>query len=377
MENQALALFEEAHDALARTPDAPALVLESRIAEPASIEAIGAQWHGMRAIADPRANLFAGDEAKQAAKRKLMPLLRWLINPLMDTVTTFNGKLIEGLGLITERLRRQEHRLNEANAHLAALQAEVNALKGSQHKLEAANKHFERTNAFALSDEAAFHFDYPRFEWKHRGSRELIKDLQRKYVPCFEGLGPVVDLGAGRGEFLEMLKEAGIRARGVELDARQAAYCRDRGLDVATGDMFELLAKEADNSLGGIFLGQVVEHISPSQLIELVRLAASKLKPGGCFVAETPNPACLFIFSSFFYLDPSHNRPVHPETMRYLLEVGEFSRIDIRFVHPLPDAVRLEALTGDDPQIAAYNRNVERLNQLLYTHQDYAAIAYK
>ncbi|MNU09433.1 hypothetical protein D3C72_2559890 [compost metagenome] len=63
--------------------------------------------------------------------------------------------------------------------------------------------------------------------------------------------------------------------------------------------------------------------------------------------------------------------------MRYLLEVGEFSRIDIRFVHPLPDAVRLEALPGDHPDIALFNRNVERLNQLLYTHQDYAAIAYK
>jgi O-antigen chain-terminating methyltransferase len=381
MENQAQTMFAEIKEALGKSPEAPAIALENTPAEAATLVAIGTHWHHLHPIADPRAGLFERPEPKEVAKRRMLKLVRWLINPIIDTATAFNRQLLQGLALVTERLRRHEHRLNEMQNTVAGLAAELAAVKTESaarvKALEAASAHAERTNAFSLAPDAAFHFDYPRFEWKHRGSRELIKDLQRKYVPAFEGHGPVLDLGAGRGEFIEMLGEAGIPARGIEIDARQAAYCRDRGLDVATGDMFELLAEEADGSLGGIFLGQVVEHISPSQLIDLVRLAATKLRPGGCFVSETPNPACLFIFSSFFYLDPSHNRPVHPETMRYLLEVSEFSQIDIRFVHPLPDEVRLEKLAGDDAASAAYNRNIDRLNGLLYTFQDYAAIAYK
>lgn len=386
MENQVLALFQEAQEALKTQPEAPALVIETRLAEPASLEAIGAHWHGLRAIANPRDGVWASPSRKEEAKRKLLPLFRWLLFPLMDNITGFHARLIDGLGLITERLRRHEHRQNELTDQMAAMQQEIQTLRNELKTaltarvvdLEATAARHERTNIFTLAPDAAFHFDYPRFEWKHRGSRELIKDLQIKYVECFRGMpGPVLDCGAGRGEFIELLRDHGIAARGIELDGRQAAYCRDRGLDVATGDLFERLAEEADESLGGIFLGQVIEHISPSQLIDLIKLAGRKLAPGGCFLAETPNPQCLFIFSSFFYLDPTHSRPVHPEMVRYLLEVENFSRIEIRHVHPLPDEVRLEKLQGDDAQIAAYNRNVDRLNSVLYYYQDYAAIAYK
>jgi len=113
-------------------------------------------------------------------------------------------------------------------------------------------------------------------------------------------------------EFLELLREEGIPASGVDLDAEMAACARAKGLDAVTGDLFAHLEALPDASLGGVFAAQVVEHLTTAELVALVRLARAKLAPGGRFLAETVNPTCLATFAGAFYLDLTTHPPDPP-----------------------------------------------------------------
>ncbi len=165
--------------------------------------------------------------------------------------------------------------------------------------------------------------DYPAFSARFRGSAEHVKAGQQFYAERFQGSREVIDLGCGNGEFLEVMRDASVPARGIDASADSVASCQARSLQAEQGDIFEWLANQADKSLGGIFCAQVVEHLPPDRLPELVRLCADKLERGALLVFETPNPECLAIFATHFYLDPTHTRPVpHPLLAFYLEEAG-------------------------------------------------------
>ncbi|MBZ5576156.1 MAG: methyltransferase domain-containing protein [Acidobacteriia bacterium] len=166
-------------------------------------------------------------------------------------------------------------------------------------------------------------FDYGRFAERFRGTEEYVKAGQKVYRPYFAGRKNVLDIGCGRGEFLEMMRAAGVAARGIDLSAESVALCRQKGLDAEVADLFEYLARQPEESLDGIFCSQVVEHLPPERLPEMIRLAASRLARDGTIAIETPNPECLAIFATHFYLDPTHTRPIpHPLLMFYLEEFG-------------------------------------------------------
>ncbi|MFZ5586040.1 MAG: class I SAM-dependent methyltransferase [Thermodesulfobacteriota bacterium] len=223
---------------------------------------------------------------------------------------------------------------------------------------------------------------YLDFEDLHRGSREEIKARQAIYLPYFRDAAtaetPVLDLGCGRGEFIEACREAGIPARGVDINPAMVELCRGLGLEVAEGDGIEHLRGLKDASLGGILMAQVIEHLTTDQLTELVGLCAAKLRPGGALIAETINPQCLFTFAGAFYLDLTHHKPIHPEAARFLWGWAGLTDVEILYLSPLPPQVRLELAEGGDSGLAgAFNRNVQRLNDLLYSHLDYAVVGRK
>jgi O-antigen chain-terminating methyltransferase len=225
--------------------------------------------------------------------------------------------------------------------------------------------------------------EYVRFEEAHRGDEEEIKWKQRQYLPYFKGKGKVLDLGCGRGEFLELLKEAGVPASGVELNRDMVAHGLGKGLDVVQGDGLVFLREVADNSLGGIFLAQVIEHLDPETLRDLVRLSFAKLAPGGVLLAETINPQCLTTFSGAFYLDLSHRNPIHPEAARFLWESLGFREVAVLYVSPYPEEMKLKEMirreddSYEDELARVLNEDVRRLNALLYGSQDYAVLGYK
>jgi 2-polyprenyl-3-methyl-5-hydroxy-6-metoxy-1,4-benzoquinol methylase len=179
--------------------------------------------------------------------------------------------------------------------------------------------------------------DMLHFAGRFRGTEDYVRQRQRFYVPYFQGRRNVLDLGCGRGEFLEVMQEAGIPARGVELSTEMAAICRAKGLLAEQNDLFSYLPSLPDASLDGLFAAHVLEHLPPDGVPGLMRTAASKLQPSGVLAIETPNPECLAIFATHFYLDPTHLRPLPPELLRFYVEEAGFGRIEVHRLTPAID----------------------------------------
>ena len=213
-------------------------------------------------------------------------------------------------------------------------------------------------------------FDYFLFESKFRGSREDIKKRQLHYLQYFVGQENVLDLGCGRGEFLELLSENGIKAEGVDLLEENIETCKEHNLNVRLGDGIAYLKSLPDYSLGGIFSAQVIEHISNDELVELLRLAHKKLKSGAKIVLETLNPQCLMIYAESLYLDPSHTKPVHPYVVKFIAECEGFTENHLVYMTPSDEAMKLKLDNSD-------NESIKTINNLIFGNREYALIAEK
>ena len=195
---------------------------------------------------------------------------------------------------------------------------------------------------------------YRTFEDKHRGSRELIKSRLRVYLPFVEPLknldpdATALDLGCGRGEWLELTKELGLNVHGIDLDNGMLLACKELDLSVETGDAISYLEKLADESQTVISAFHVVEHIAFEHLQLLVSEAIRVLKPGGLLIMETPNPENIVVATRNFYLDPTHQRPIPPELLSFLPEFYGFARIKIIRLQESEDVVNRADLTLQD-----------------------------
>lgn len=210
---------------------------------------------------------------------------------------------------------------------------------------------------------------YKAFEDRHRGSRDLIKERLRVYLPFVEPLKKLypecraVDLGCGRGEWLELLGEAGIEACGVDIDADMAAECRKLGLNVEEGDAISFLRSMPDESQAVVSAIHVVEHLPFPEVQTLATEAMRVLKPAGLLILETPNPENLVVAGYHFYVDPTHMRPVPPQLLSFLTEYCGFCRTKI--LRP-----------REDPSLAV-DRPLGVLDVLGGVSADYAVIAQK
>jgi O-antigen chain-terminating methyltransferase len=185
--------------------------------------------------------------------------------------------------------------------------------------------------------------DWFRFADAFRGSEDRIREHQKMYAERFKGATDVLDVGCGRGEFLEIAREAGLAARGIDQSEECVAICRSKGLSAERAELFTYLDSQADASLGGVYCSQVVEHLPPERLPDLVNLLAKKMNRGALLAIETPNPECLAIFATHFYLDPTHTRPVPPPLLRFYMEEAGFTNIEV---------VRLEPAVESMPSLA-------------------------
>ncbi len=206
---------------------------------------------------------------------------------------------------------------------------------------------------------------YALFEERFRGSPAEIARGQRAYLDLLRDLpGPVLDVGCGRGEFLELLKAEGIASSGVESNPVSVETARARGLSVEGADALQLLGGRPAGALGAVVAFQVVEHWPPEGIFRFLQLSRRALAPGGILVAETINVDSLSALRAF-YLDPTHVRPVPPDALRFLAEAAGFADARIEYRSPLPASDRL-AGSDDDAR---------KLNALLFAPQDYALIA--
>jgi SAM-dependent methyltransferase len=227
---------------------------------------------------------------------------------------------------------------------------------------------------------------YVGFEDSFRGPSDEIRSRVLDYLPLFEGASDVLDIGCGRGEFLEVLSAQGISGRGVDINHAMVERCRLRGLDVVEGDAVEYLGTLPDGSLGGVLAVQVVEHLQADQLVRLLELAYDKLRPGSRVALETINPACWYAFFASYIRDITHVHPIHPDTLRYLLIASGFQRVEIRYREPYPERHKLQPVSSRQLSAVApslgeagevFNENVSKINALLFTHLDFTAIGEK
>lgn len=228
--------------------------------------------------------------------------------------------------------------------------------------------------------EKAWHSaDYELFEDESRGDIADIRERLEFYVPLLKkaakGGGLIADLGCGRGELLELLKESKLKAVGI--DNNEAAVIRGKkaGLNMECKDLFQYLREAKEGSLAAVTAMHVVEHMTPSQQGEFLALSLKALKPGGLIAMETPNIMNLHVASCDFYSDITHIRPVHPIALRNRMKQMGYKDIDIKFLHPFPQS---EQLILDVPGLnEEAKKNFEKINDLIWGCRDCVILATK
>ena len=313
-----------------------------------------------------------------------------IVNAALNGLATDSAKRWESLSVtharVQQRLAEEEQARRSGDAQLrtvaAAAQQAAVAAKREVERAVAVTPHVSGSAtspaAAAMADLDAY--KYVGFEDQFRGSQEEIRQRLESYLRYFDGASDVLDVGCGRGEFLDLLRGRGVSARGLDLNGEMVEVCRARGLDVFQADVVSYLDGVADGTLGGLFAAQVVEHLEPGYLLRFLELAHHKLRPGSPLVVETLNPACWVAFFESFIRDITHVWPLHPETLQYLVLVSGFSEAQIEYRSPVPDADKLQTIAASSsPALAdvvdVINGNVEKLNGRLFTFLDYAIVA--
>lgn len=257
--------------------------------------------------------------------------------------------------------------------------SEIGSLQTSLRSLHHLANALKAEGATVTPAPVSNEYRYYHFEEEFRGSRDAIKHKFGDYVKHFSGAtGPVLDLGCGRGEFLELLKEAGLSGIGVDSNHNMVQKCREIGLEVSAGDLLEFLLSQKENSLGGIFCSQVVEHLPPDCLLKLIEAAHVRLKESASLLLETVNVGSAFGFLQVYTRDLTHRSPIHPDTLKFLVAAAGFRNPQILFTSPVAAVAQLKLLgNAEDEASRAFNENMTKLNNLLYGHQEYAVLAKK
>ena len=177
---------------------------------------------------------------------------------------------------------------------------------------------------------------------------EDVRQNFENYLEYFANKTRVIDMGCGRGEMLELLKEKGVPVKGIDGDAESVAICKSKGLDAEEADLFQWLRSQPDGAYEVLFCSQVIEHLPPLELPQFIRDCAAKLEKGGVLILETPNPECLAIFATHFYLDPTHHRPVPPILAAFHMEEAGLGRIEVKRLAPAIDSMPSLASLPED-----------------------------
>ncbi len=267
-------------------------------------------------LADAQTTGGAKGAARQAALRAMRPfthhqeeLNKALVQAVSDLAQRFETLVWEsGLG-------------SDGAAHARRLIEAARARPAPHHPLITRAEDGQVVLAFEGAGAADPAEAYRGFEEVFRGHENLIRRRQEQYAALFAGVDWVLDLGCGRGEFLDLLRDQGVGARGVDLDEAMVARCRAKGHDVAHADALAHLHALEDGSLPAAFAAQLIEHLAPDVLNDLLRALAAKLRPGGTALLETVNPHLPSALKAF-WVDPTHHHPLFPEVT---LALGRFA----------------------------------------------------
>ena len=338
---------------------------------------------------------IGSNPVKVFIKRCVRKLTMWLFNSIISQQTWYNTLnnaqiyhlkdsirlLINTVNLQKDVIERQVKLLNQEINNIKTFfdtqKYDIQEIIETKSLLDDFNKKFV---ALEYNHDTHNLIDYKRFEEKFRGDPEEIYSRLSRYICQFKVGQMVADLGCGRGELLTLMVENGIQAVGVDTEPEFIELCKSKGLNVVEMDLFQYLLALDDDEMDGFCAIQVIEHLSSRALVDLIQNCYTKLKKGGIIILETLNPKVLSIYASYFYADLTHKRPIHPETLKFLLVENGFRLIDEdypeyakareKYIPKLEDA-------NDDAAFFSFNKQMEYLNELLYGSLDYAIIAEK
>lgn len=349
------------------------------------------------------ASILLGDYAREHAAFQL-DLVQYL-NALHDRVARLDLRMSEEISWSVGSLERKLQ--DVFRAELAGVRSGIEELRravasdqSELKTLDSVARGIERilgaNGGVATAEPGAVapaDYSYLLLENRFRGSEDEIRERLRAYLPIFQAgtigsircestVAPVLEIGAGRGELQLLLREAGLRSYGVDFDAAMVARCQSLGLDVRQENGIEHLRALPDRSLGGVIAVQVVEHLPISVLRELLSLCNRKVQQGGRIVFETINTASMVALAHNYFRDPTHEWPLHPETMRYLVELAGAEVLEVQLRSPYPAGALLQEIAVGEfmtprwaETLETLNRNIRELNRLLFGHQDYSIVA--
>ncbi|MBN1551431.1 methyltransferase domain-containing protein [bacterium] len=301
-------------------------------------------------------NLFEGLDRRQTE------VITWLENTSKDFQNVMNQ--FEILKKETTRsLLLQHQKLEKANLGAAA--------------------RFDMDKQFSDTDEDIIgEYAYYQFEQEHRGSEDTIRKNQKRYLKIFRNHSPVLDIGCGRGEMLELLKAEGIPAKGIDSNHDMIGICLQKALDAERNDALVFLKDTKKETWGAIFSAQVIEHLPRRVVQKYFELAFDALKPGGLLCIETVNTASPFALMNHYYRDPTHQPPVHPDTYKFLAETVGFIEVDIEYLSSPEGIVELSSYNdhSSDSAEKKFNQLVDAITQIqtfLYAPSDIMMIAHK
>ncbi|HEV8537188.1 MAG TPA: class I SAM-dependent methyltransferase [Candidatus Limnocylindria bacterium] len=279
--------------------------------------------------------------------------------PIVGPLITFARRAIISLtrwwmGAILER----QERINRLLAAAYDYEGQMAPRFGA--RLESLERWREHQSAANLHSE--------HFQARFGGEERVIRKQSEAFVDLFKGRERVLDLGSGRGIFLQLLKDKGIGGYGVDLDPRMVAHCRAKGFEVHEAEALTHLRQVEAGSVDGLYARHLAEHILPGELVEILRACRRALAPGAPLVFVTPNPRTLTVGAHTFWLDPQHLRPIPPELFKFYLEVEGFIDVDVRTFEPSEKRLREDVPEG------AIRENVKLLNETLFGDRDYAVI---
>jgi len=331
------------------------------------------------------ANAMAADlaAAERTNREKIVADLNARMEAIQTHLAAMTQDLMADFAEMRSLIHAQGRQVDEVGGELVATTQEIEKLTDASEELR---DNWKEADERIVTLEKRFepltsldHFDFAR---RYRGDEKMIQKRMREYAHLYGQVERILDFGCGRGEFLLECSRLDIGAYGIDSDPDMVSHCRLKKMDVLEGDGIEHLRSLPNRSLDGIFSAQVIEHLTPAQIVDFVNLAGEKLRRGGVIILETVNPAT-FSAMRWFYLDPTHSQPVPHEMIRYFLEEANFEIRDLLFASPVPEdekiALAKSEAGSEDPAVQElvrlFNQNGQRLNDVLFGPQDYAIIA--
>ena len=274
----------------------------------------------------------------------------------------------------TQEIARLEAELKQSRTVQQELRARLQQLERQPRQVAVAAPHDTAAAVPALLQHQSNIPDsfYLAFENRFRGDAETIRGRQSYYLPILDAIVPLnhglplVDIGCGRGEWLQMLPEHYSRI-GVDLNSMNVEACHEQGLSAVQQDALLWLAQQPENSLAAVTAFHVIEHLTFEQFNTLLDECQRVLAPGGVIIFETPNPENLVSAATHFYTDPTHLHPLPPAFTEFLVEFKGFEQVQIHRLNPIPREYAL----NEDSEVA------RRCDALFYGPQDYAVVASK